>query len=252
MTNATTRRLDQVAQALTPTEAIRQWLATAYGFGSLGAYLAWASPEQDRNPLIALPLQMIHAVQQAGKGQSAVSIAETTERAVKEVLLRCFLVQQVNDHLQRGRFGDDVELELLTESLPLALARKATPERRQHWSTRARRLRGEVCIWEAASEALATRYFGGQSPFFPDIEEHLASLGRSLDSLLHRWSVHVTVDDRIDLQSLATEAQLQVEPLLRQALTDARHATLVFLGERSGEFRVERLVAYAEFAEGQS
>jgi hypothetical protein len=93
MSTATARRLDHVTQALGPTEAIKQWLATAHGFGSLSAYIAWASQEQDSNPLLNLPLQMIQAVKEAGKGQPAASVAETTERAVKEVLLRSFLVQ---------------------------------------------------------------------------------------------------------------------------------------------------------------
>jgi hypothetical protein len=251
MNTATARRLDQVTQALGPTEAIKQWLATAYAFGSLGAYIAWASAEQDRNPLISLPIQMIRAVKEAGKGQSAANITETVDRAVKEVLLRCYLVQQVNDHLQRGRFGDEVELELLRETLPLALTKNARPERRPRWRTRATRLRQETFTWERASEVLARRFFGGASACFPDLREHLDDLARELDGLLDRWNAQVPAEERIDLHLLASQAQPGVAPLLQRALTDARHATLVFLGERNGEFRVERFVEYAELLEGR-
>jgi hypothetical protein len=157
----------------------------------------------------------------------------------------------VNDHLQQGRFGDEIERELLTETLPLALDRKATPDRRIHWRNRAIRLRQETFTWEAARVAMARRYFGGQSPFFPDVQDHLIQLTQDLDTLIERWNARTPAEERIALAHLRTQAEAQVEPLLQLAISDARHATLVFLGERSGEFRVERLVQYAELREGR-
>src|SRR3954462_2245207 len=98
---AVAQRLGQLEEVLSPTQAVGQWLEQAQTFGSLSAYIAWSRDDQDRNPLLSLPIQMIRAVKRAGKGQTEAAIQETTERAVKEVLVRAFLVLWVNDHLIR-------------------------------------------------------------------------------------------------------------------------------------------------------
>jgi hypothetical protein len=247
--SAVAKHLSQVEEGLNPTQAFVAWLAHASTFGSSGAYIEWAAASPDRNPRLTLPLQMIRAVKQAGGGQTEAAIQETTERAIREVLVRAELVLWTNDHLAREQRPDLAEVELLTETLPLALAKQATGERRARWRNRAKRLRRETFTWEQAGSVLAERYFGGQSAFFPDARAHFSETARSLDRLIARWNARLP-NEPIALASLQTEAAPHVEPLIRQAVADARHGALAFLGERAGAFRIPRLMEYAERKEG--
>jgi hypothetical protein len=239
------KRLTELRDDLSVTQAVMAWVEEAYAFGSVAAYITWAAEELDRNPLLVLPLQMIRAVQKAGKGQPKVAIQATTERAVREVLIRVQLILWVNDHLARERRADLVELELLTETLPLALAKRATEERRERWRNRAVNLRRDAYTWELAGHALAERYFGGQAAFFPDAREHFTETNRTFDRLIQRWNT-ARPQEGIGLGVLQSEAAGREEPLIQQTLAEARHAAGAFLGERSGEFRVPRLMEYAD------
>jgi hypothetical protein len=245
------KRLMQLRDDLSVTQAVMAWLEEAYAFGSQAEYITWASAELDRNPLLVLPLQMIRTVQKAGKGQPKAAIQQTTERAVREVLIRVQLILWVNDHLVRERRADLIELELLTDTLPLALAKRASDERQTRWRTRASDLGRDAFTWELAGQALAERYFGGQAPFFPDVQEHFSETTRTLDRLIGRWS-QAGPSEAIELVVLQGAATGRVEPLVQHALADARRAAGAFLGERSGEFRVPRLMDYAERVEGKA
>ena len=70
MTSTAERRLDVIATALTPKEAVQTWMSEVHAFGSLQAYMASLKDAPDEAfPLLRLGRLMEASVRRAKQGK---------------------------------------------------------------------------------------------------------------------------------------------------------------------------------------
>jgi hypothetical protein len=270
MGKAEQRRLDQVAQALSPQEAVLLWMQEAHQHQTISGYMDALHDGPDTTyPMMWLPTQVRQAVQTAMKGEKAEVIRQAERKAVREVAFLFYLQLQLNTRLWGDWRAMCLHLAYVASELRHRCA-DDDPEAadlanvRQH----AGDTLGEFLQWEIASRRIAARYYAGTNPLFPAHAEQLAS------SLRHAEQVVMIFNDHLDyLTWLRTESTkrtkgrlppLSVEPIdleaLWQAITPAgvdlaRHIVVMAQAEAAeflGETRQALALVRARLWPGKS
>jgi hypothetical protein len=224
MGKAEQRRLDQMAQALSPREAVLLWMQEAHQYATVPAYMdALKDAPDTTNPMMWLPDRVARAVRSTMKAEKPEVIKRAERQAVREVAFLFYLQLQVNTRLWADWRALCLHLAYVASELGRRCADDDATEAdlakvREH----AIDIVLEFLQWDIAIRKLAARYFTGLSPLFPAQAEQLAT------SLTHAEQVVRLFNDHLDyLAWLRTESTkrrlppLSVEPIDLEALWQA-------------------------------
>jgi hypothetical protein len=236
------RRIEQLEAGLTPAETAARWLAHIKAtYHSITAYAAGVESGAVPPPHATLPRQITAWVRKTYPRESDASLAARTERAVRSVLMRVYLVDRVNSQIEWERYGDDLALELLRDLAPYVLGSQAPEERRLRWLQRVSGTFTDTVTWQRAGEDLARRYFAGQSPYFADAAEHLSAVVQECERLLHahdqalRRKRRPLAGEPVDVGALRATADEGVESFLEDLVTRVQVQVFEATGGLSGE-----------------
>jgi hypothetical protein len=181
------RRLDKLEGALSPTEAVLRWLAEAHEHPTLPEYVqSLLGQPNAAYPLYRLPEEMEISVRQGLKGQPREQIERAVRVAVRDAAFLVYLVTQTNHAVLAERRANSLHFLLVSQGLK-ALLRGHEPwegEAQQRWSTLAESLVLETFTVHGAIERIATTYFRGRSPLFPDTAADLQQLVTATEGIM--------------------------------------------------------------------
>ena len=142
---------------------------------------------------------------------------------------------------------DEFALESFRDLAPCVLSARADAERRARWLARLTTCFTDTRTWDVAGQEVAERYFAGQSPFFPDAEDHLATVARECEALLaaykaalvrKRWPI---LGEPVDVAALRTRAAEQADGLISQLVERARVQVFGITGNGPADYWVQLL-----------
>ncbi len=249
------RRLARLGGALSPKAATVLWLAEAYQFGSLPAYVDWLIDQPiSAAPLERLPDQVRAAALAATRGLPREAVRGAARQAVRDAIFLVELVLRLNvaaeetTRMEGLRYGALFwEMRAISAEAQLERGAEGTGGRRPI-SRRAAAWRAAVADWltslAAAEEArllLERRYLDGRGALFPDLARdgetlretgaRLAALGDALPALRDDGSRRKGLQDRTPRRTaVAGQAAAQAACLADAA----RAAALDLLGDTQG------------------
>ena len=247
MTLTLTRRIEQMEQSFGPTEAAARWLVEAKGYGSMAAYQAAFTTGEVPIPLVELPRLVTAWVKRNAQGETERSITQKTARAVRAVMTRVCLVDWMNSQIDWEKHVDEFALESFRDLAPCVLAARADVERRARWLARLTTCFTDTRTWEVAGQEVAERYFAGQSPFFPDTEDHLATVTRDCEALLVEYNAALVrkrrpiLGEPVDVAVFRTRAAEQADGLISQLVERARVQVFGITGNGPADYWVQLL-----------
>jgi hypothetical protein len=187
------RRLEKIAQALSPQQAVLLWMAEAHQYPTLAAYMdALKDAPITQYPMMHLPDQVEQAVRTARKGAKPEVITRAVRQAVREVAFLFYLQLQVNTRLWGDWRAMCLHLAYVASEMGHCCADDAPTEAdlarvRQH----AIDVVLEFLQWDIAIGKLADRYYGGASPLFPAQAEQLAAALQNAEQVVTIFNDHL-------------------------------------------------------------
>ncbi len=187
------RRLDKVAAALSPQQAVLLWLQEAHQYGTVKAYFAsFNEVPFERYPLVVIPGQVREAVRAAMTKVKPDAISRAERNAVREVAFLLHLVHEFNMRLWGDWRAMCLQLALVTmEMKDLLQDEAATPADYAEARERAIDAAAELLQWEIAIDQVVGRYFGGTSPIFPTQAHMLAEMVGHAEFVLTTFNEHL-------------------------------------------------------------
>jgi hypothetical protein len=178
--SAVEQRLAKVAAHLTPTQAVLAWLMEAQACGSLDAYvLSLRDAPDEAFPLIRLHDQMEQAVRGMTAAMSRKAPTPDEQRAVRlayrDAGFLYYLATHLNWRIIERKRANWLHVALVVTMLRGAALADDERELDHAWA-QAREALHTAYVQQGVAEAIAMRYFGGQSPLFPDVAEDVALL----------------------------------------------------------------------------
>jgi hypothetical protein len=221
MSGTTDRRLDKIADQLTPQQAVLLWMQEAHQHPTISEYMDSLRDAPDtKYPMMHLPPQVEQAVRAARKGEKPEVITRAVRQAVREVGFLFYLQLQLNTRLWADWRAMCLQLAYTASELRHRCAdddpRAADlAEARQ----RAGDTVGEFLQWDVAIGKIADRYYAGTSPLFPGYAEQLAGAIETAEKVVLLFNDHL--DYLIWLRSESAKGRRRKSPPLPVAPIDS-------------------------------
>jgi len=175
----TRRRLDQLDDSLSPQEAVLRWLAEAHEFPTLPDYVQSLKGQKPSVfPLYRLPEEMESSVRSSMRGEKPGRIYAAVRTAVRDAAFLVYLVTQTNGSVLTEQRANSLNYFLVAQGLK-AFIKGSTPwegVEQERWCGFAASLVSEVFTLHGAIAHIATTYFRGRTPLFPQTAGLLAQL----------------------------------------------------------------------------
>lgn len=255
MTAASDRRLEKIAAALTPKEAVLVWMAEAHACGSIQDYVGTLrdAPE-DAFPLMRLSREMEQAARAVMPRKPEAEIWRAVRLAVRDAGFLYYLVSHVNFRVLQQRRANWLHILLVSEMLHSAIERESD-EQLARWWDQAREAASAAYVQDGAGMELGRRYFVGASPLFPDAAEDVAAQVTEIERLIEMFNDHLQAAMRrrskrraasvqpIDLAQLRAQAERAIHAEVALTVDLAKAQAWELIGEREkGYPLVERHV----------
>jgi hypothetical protein len=175
----TARRLDHLEDSLSPQEAVLRWLAEAHEFPTLPDYVQSLKGQPPSVfPLYRLPEEMEASVRAGLKGEKRERIVQAVRAAVRDAAFLVYLVTQTNTCVLTEQRANSLTYFLVSQGLKGFLKGSTAWEgqEQERWCGFAESLVSEVFTLQGAIAQIATTYFRGQTPLFPETAGLLAQL----------------------------------------------------------------------------
>jgi hypothetical protein len=194
MSRAGDRRLEKIAQALSPQEAVLLWMAEARQYPTVAAYMDSLKDAPDtKYPMMRLPDQVAQAVRTARKGEKSEVITRAERKAVREVAFLFYLQLQLNTRLWADWRALCLHLAYVASELRHLCADDDEPSEAELGRVRQHAIDAvlEFLQWDIAIGKIAARYYGGASPLFPAQAEQLAASLQSAEQVVTIFNDHL-------------------------------------------------------------
>lgn len=249
------RRLAKLEGALSPTTAVRLWLAEAHAFPGLPAYVDWLMDQPKAvAPLVRIPEQVEAAVCVSMRGAPRTSVEAAVARAVKEAVFLFELVIRLNTAAEAAirilglRYAAlcwqmraiSAETQLETTGPSRGTSNKRT-SRWPAWRGAVAGLIGDLYVAEEVRAHLERRYLDGSPTLFPDLAadwqalreqaERLAGLGDGAEGRPLRWGRRATPPSGVDRSTRRTADRERAQAEATHLADMARSAALDLLGD---------------------
>jgi hypothetical protein len=248
------RRLDKLEDGLSPTEAVLRWLGEAHEHATLPAYVQSLLAQPNAvYPLSRLPEEMETSVRQGLKGQPREHIERTVRIAVRDVAFLVYLVTQTNHAVLAERRANSLHFLLVSQGLKAFLHGHAAweGEAQQRWCALAEALVTETFTLHGATQRIATTYFRGRTPLFPETAADLQHVVRSTEGIMESVERCLSLGllerggkpkrkrreaPRLDLQAVHEAAGDAAVERAAQIVSLAQGDALLLIGERERAF----------------